>query len=67
MTDLNQVESEIRDLDVETNEVVEETLEEAKAPVAKGDAKVSQPVDEFQSQSLLSIRQIQEHFKDCPT
>ena len=29
MTDLNQVESEIRDLDVETNEVVEETLEEA--------------------------------------
>ena len=36
MTDLNQVESEIRDLDVETNEVVEETLEEAKAPAAKG-------------------------------
>ena len=33
MTDLNQVESEIRDLDVETNEVVEETLEEAKVPV----------------------------------
>ena len=49
MTDLNQVESEIRDLDVETNEVVEETLEEAKAPVAKGDAKVSQPVDEPES------------------
>ena len=39
MTDLNQVESEIRDLDVETNEVVEETLEEAKAPVAKEKGK----------------------------
>lgn len=36
MTDLNQVEGEIRELDVETNEVVEETLEEAKAPAAKG-------------------------------
>lgn len=50
MTDLNQaVESEIRDLDVETNEVVEETLEEAKAPTTKGDAKVTQPVDEPES------------------
>ena len=29
MTDLNQVESEIRDTEIETNEIVEETLEEA--------------------------------------
>ena len=36
MTDLNQVESEIRDTEIETNEIVEETLEEAQAPVAKG-------------------------------
>ena len=37
MTDLNQeVEAEIRDTDVETNEIVEETLEEAQAPAAKG-------------------------------
>ena len=36
MTDLNQVESEIRDTDIDTNEIVEETLEEAQAPAAKG-------------------------------
>jgi tetrahydromethanopterin S-methyltransferase subunit B len=36
MTDLNQVESEIRDTEIETNEIVEETLEEAQAPKAKG-------------------------------
>ena len=36
MTDLNQVESEIRDTEIETNEIVEETLEEAQAPAAKG-------------------------------
>jgi hypothetical protein len=41
MTDLNQVESEIRDLDVETNEIVEETLEEAQAPAAKGKPDVN--------------------------
>ena len=48
MTDLNQVESEIRDLDVETNEVVEETLEEAKAPTAKGKPDAT-PVSEPES------------------
>ncbi len=36
MTDLNQVEGEIRDTEIETNEIVEETLEEAQAPAAKG-------------------------------
>ena len=36
MTDLNQVESEIRDTEIETNEIVEETLEEAQAPKTKG-------------------------------
>ena len=36
MTDLNQVESEILDIDIDTNEIVEETLEEAQAPAAKG-------------------------------
>ena len=36
MTDLNQVESEIRDTEIETNEIVEETLEEAQAPTPKG-------------------------------
>ena len=36
MTDLNQVESEIRDTEIESNEIVEETLEEAQAPAAKG-------------------------------
>jgi hypothetical protein len=47
MTDLNQ--GEIRDLDVETNEIVEETLEEAKAPTTKGKAKEDQPIDEPES------------------
>jgi len=36
MTDLNQVEGEIRDTEIETNEIVEETLEEAQAPTPKG-------------------------------
>lgn len=37
MTDLNQAaESEIRDTEIETNEIVEETLEEAQAPTPKG-------------------------------
>lgn len=39
MTDLNQVEGEIRDTDI--NEIVEETLEEAQAPTAKGKPDVN--------------------------
>ena len=52
MTDLNQeVEAEIRDTDVETNEIVEETLEEAQAPAAKGkpDAKATSELDSIAS------------------
>ena len=48
MTDLNQVESEIRDTDIDTNEIVEETLEEAQAPAAKGKADAT-PVSEPES------------------
>jgi len=52
MTDLNQeVEVEIRDTDVETNDVAEETLDEAKEPGTNGDAKSvkGQPVSEPES------------------
>ncbi len=49
MTDLNQVESEIRDTEIESNEIVEETLEEAKAPVAKGAKGDGQEVSEPES------------------
>ena len=51
MTDLNQVESEIRDTEIETNEIVEETLEEAQAPAAKGkpDAKATSELDSIAS------------------
>jgi sulfur carrier protein ThiS len=50
MTDLNQeVEVEIRDTDVETNEIVEETLEEAQAPATKGAKTDAQPVSEPES------------------
>ena len=48
MTDLNQVESEILDIDIDTNEIVEETLEEAQAPAAKGKADAT-PVSEPES------------------
>lgn len=48
MTDLNQVESEILDIDIDTNEIVEETLEEAQAPAAKGKADAT-PVTEPES------------------
>ena len=48
MTDLNQVEGEIRDTEIETNEIVEETLEEAQAPAAKGKAEAT-PVSEPES------------------
>ena len=48
MTDLNKkVEAEIRDTDV--NEIVEETLEEAQAPVAKGVKTDGQAVSEPES------------------
>jgi len=48
MTDLNkEVEVEIRDTDV--NEIVEETLEEAQAPAAKGAKTDAQPVSEPES------------------
>jgi hypothetical protein len=48
MTDLNkEVEAEIRDTDV--NEIVEETLEEAQAPAAKGAKTDAQPVSEPES------------------
>ena len=46
MTDLNQVEGEIRDTDI--NEIVEETLEEAQAPAAKGKPDAT-PVSEPES------------------
>ena len=51
MTDLNQVESEIRDTEIETNEIVEETLEEAQAPAAKGkpDSKATTELDSIAS------------------
>ena len=48
MTDLNQVESEILDIDIDTNEIVEETLEEAQAPATKGKADAT-PVSEPES------------------
>ena len=48
MTDLNQVEGEIRDTEIETNEIVEETLEEAQAPAAKGKPDAT-PVSEPES------------------
>ena len=48
MTDLNQVESEILDIDIDTNEIVEEALEEAQAPAAKGKADAT-PVSEPES------------------
>lgn len=48
MTDLNQVESEILDIDIDTNEIVEETLEEAQAPAAKGKPDAT-PVSEPES------------------
>ena len=44
MTDLNKVESEIRDTDI--NEIVEETLEEAQAPKAKSGSADGQQVSE---------------------
>ena len=48
MTDLNkEVEVEIRDTDV--NEIVEETLEEAQSPAAKGAKTDAQPVSEPES------------------
>ena len=46
MTDLNQGEGEIRDTDI--NEIVEETLEEAQAPAAKGKPDAT-PVSEPES------------------
>ena len=50
MTDLNQeVEAEIRDTDVETNEIVEETLEEAQAPKASAVKTDAQAVSEPES------------------
>ena len=49
MTDLNQVEGEIRDTEIETNEIVEETLEEAQAPAAKGAKTDAQPISEPES------------------
>jgi len=49
MTDLNQVESEIRDTEIESNEIVEETLEEAQAPAAKGAKGDGQEVSEPES------------------
>ena len=51
MTDLNQVESEIRDTEIESNEIVEETLEEAQAPVAKAkpDANATDEADSIAS------------------
>jgi len=50
MTNLNkEVEVEIRDIDVDTNEIVEETLGEAKAPVSKGASTDGQEVSEPES------------------
>ena len=50
MTDLNkEVEVEIRDTDVETNEIVEETLEEAQAPKANAVKTDAQAVSEPES------------------
>lgn len=50
MTDLNQeVEVEIRDTDVETNDLAEETLDEAQAPSAKAPKGDGQEVSEPES------------------
>lgn len=49
MTDLNKTDSEIRDTDVETNEIVEGTLEEAKAPAATSVTTDGQEVSEPES------------------
>ena len=64
MTDLNQVEGEIRDTDI--NEIVEETLEEAQEPGTKGDAKSvkGQPVSE--PESLASVDKAADATKQAP-
>lgn len=50
MTDLNkEVEAEIRDTDIEKNEIVEETLEEAQAPKASAVKTDAQAVSEPES------------------
>lgn len=64
MTDLNKVESEIRDTDI--NEIVEETLEEAQEPGTKGDAKSvkGQPVSE--PEAIASVDKAADATKQAP-
>ena len=62
MTDLNKVESEIRDTDV--NEIVEETLEEAQAPKAKSGSVDGQQVSE--PEAIASVDKAANATKQAP-